>query len=600
MFLSDLAVKRPVLITVIILAFVILGLVSYSRLVVELFPSIDFPFVTVSIVYPGAGPAEIESQVTKPVEDAISTISGVKRIDSIVGEGFSLTIIEFELEMDVDIVSMDVRDKIAATQYELPGDIEDPVIEKFDVNAFPIMSMALRGDKGLNELYEIADDIIRERLTRVPGIARVDIIGGQEREIVIALKRDKLRTYGLSVSDIVMAVAAENLSVPSGRVTRGRSEISLRMLGEVESPQGLAAIRVPVGEGSFVRLGDLGRVEDSFVELREIARYNKLPSVSISILKRSDANTVETAEGVNEALPRIDELLPHGVELNLVEDRSGFVSDTVQSVISNIFLGILLTSILLYLFLHSWKSTLVAAIAMPTSIISTFLLVDFAGFSLNVMSLMALGISIGILVTNAIVVLENISRHLSKSGDPAEAAKTGASEIALAVVASTMTNIVVFTPVAFMSGIVGRFFLQFGITAVFATIMSLIVSFTIVPMLSSKMLGKVQLDESTARFPWEKFALRWENGFRKMRSSYEDALDWALGHKKIIFAMVTLLFIGAFMLLGVVGGEFMPASDQGLLTVVVETKPGTSLDEASNILAEVEDIISEIPEVPAC
>jgi HAE1 family hydrophobic/amphiphilic exporter-1 len=597
MFISDLAVKRPVLTTVFILTFVILGFVSYSRLVIELFPSIDFPFVTVNVIYPGAGPAEIESQVTKPVEDAVSTISGVKRIDSIVGEGFSLTIIEFELEMDVDIVAMDVRDKIDATKYELPSDIEDPVIEKFDVNAFPIMNLAVYGDRGLDELFEIADDVIEERLTRVPGIARVDIIGGQEREIVVALKREKLKAYGLSVPDIVMAVAAENLSVPSGRITDERNEISLRMLGEVESPGELAEIRVPVGEGAFVRLGDLGRVEDTFVELREVARYNQSPSVSLSIMKRADANTVETAEGVTEVLPRIRSALPHGVELDVVEDRSGFISDTVQSVISNMFLGILLTSILLYLFLHSWRSTVVAALAMPTSIISTFLLIDFAGFSLNIMSLMALGISIGILLTNAIVVLENISRHLRDTGDPIEAAKTGASEIALAVVASTMTNVVVFTPVAFMSGMVGRFFLQFGMTAVFATVMSLVVSFTIVPMLSSRVLGRLQLDESTARYPWERFSLRWDKGFRSLRDSYENALDWALDHKKVVFGLITLLFIGAIMLLGVVGGEFMPMSDQGLLTIVAETSPGTSLEEASVLLAEVEKVVAEIPEV---
>ncbi len=495
MFLSKLSVNKPVLTTIIILVFVVIGLYSYLDLSIDLFPEMDFPIVTVSTIYPGAGPQEMETLISKPMEEAVGAINGVKTITSSSTEGLSLVIIEFQLEVDIDIAAMDVKDKVDAIRIDLPRDIESPTVMKFDIGAQPIMNLAVSGPMPLNEIYELTDDVIKPELSKIEGLASINIVGGQEREILIGVKRDRLKAYNIAINDIIGAIAGANLDLPSGHITEKWKEYTIRVAGEFDTVDEIRKMKILIKEANPLRLEDVAEIHDTFEEQREIARYNNKTSIGITLVKRSDANIVLVAERVEMELERIRNLIPADVDIDVSQNESIFIKNSIGEVINNMIIGIILTSIVLFLFLHSWQSTLIAALAMPSSIISTFLLIRFAGFTINFMTLMALAISVGILVTNAIVVLENIFRHSERGDDPKVASERGTTEIAVAVAAATLTNIVVFTPIAFMSGIIGRFFLQFGLTVTFATLFSLLVSLTLTPMLASVMLKKSEKEK---------------------------------------------------------------------------------------------------------
>ena len=492
MFLSKLSVNKPVLTAVIILFFVVLGLYSYLGLSVDLFPEIDIPYVTVQTIYPGAGPAEIETLISKPIEEAVGSINGVETIISSSVEGASIVVVEFQLEIDIDIAAMDVKDKVDGIIGDLPDDVEKPVIMKLDIGAQPIMNLAVHGPRPLNEIYELTDDVIKPELSKVAGLASINIVGGKEREILIAVQRDKLKAHNISITDVIGGIAGANLDMPSGHITEKWQEFPVRVTGEFESVEEISKMKILVQDHEPLRLEDIADIVDTFAEQRDWARYNDKTSVGIGLVKRSDANVVKVAEEVKKELKAIEKMLPPDVEISIAEDESKFIKDSINEVINNMIIGILLTALVLFIFLHDWKSTLIAALAMPTSIVSTFILMRFAGFTVNFMTLMALAISVGVLVTNSIVVLENIFRHKNLGDDAKTASERGTSEIAIAVAASTLTNIVVFTPIAFMGGIVGQFFIQFGLTVAFSTIFSLLVSFTMTPMLAAIVLRESQ------------------------------------------------------------------------------------------------------------
>lgn len=608
MSLSRMAVERPVLTTVLIVAILVLGVFSYLRLVVDLFPEVEFPFVTVTTVYPGAGPEEVESQVSERLEDAVSSIANIKRLDSINIESLSLLLIEFELGVDVDLVGIDVTEKVEAVLNELPDGAEKPQVVKFDVNAMPIMNLALTGPQSLRDLYEVADQQVRDAISQAAGVASVSVIGGREREIRVALYPERLTAYGLDASQVVAAIARANVSVPAGRVTEPEREFTLRVLGEFTNLEELRRLPIALADGGVVRVADLGRVEDTTEEARDLALLDGAGSVGMYVQKRSDANTVECSAAIREKIEEITAMLPGGMRIEIVRDSSLFIKDAVRDVLINIFLGILFTTILLYLFLRSLRTTVVAAVAMPTSIVSTFLLIDFGGFTINIMTLLALGISIGVLVTNAIVVLENISRRLNTLGeDPRTAARKGTDEIAIAVAATAMTNVVVFTPIAFMSGIIGQFFLQFGLTVVFATLISLLVSFTLTPMLASRLLKPVDEQKKRASMhgrllhaletPFLMVTGVWERGYRGVEAGYTRALNWSIAHRIRTAFIVALIFFGGLYLFGFVGGEFMPAGDDGYVQIVMTLPAGNTLEQTQGLLEEIEDIVRrEVPE----
>lgn len=587
--------------TMVVLAFVVLGFFSWQRLVIDLFPDIDFPYVIVTTIYPGAGPSEVETQITKKIEDEVSTISDLKNLESISQENVSIVIMEFELDVDVDIAAIEVKDKVDAIVVDFPDDAEQPVVQKFDFTAEPIINLAVSSPRPLNEVYQTSKDVIKDYLSRVTGVATIDIIGGREREIQVAVDKRLMKAYGLSLGQIVGAVASENVNIPAGRITEKRREYTLRLIGEFDNLDALRKIRLPLEGGGSIALENVATVYDGFTDQRDLSRFNGEPTVGVAIQKRSGANTVETSDGVYAALEELKELLPPDYTVAVARDNSRFIKDAVKDVTQNIFIGILLTTIFLYLFLHSFRITMIAAVAMPTSVIASFLLIDFAGFTLNIMTLMALGITVGILVTNAIVVLENIIRHLDMGKKSDEAAVDGTSEIAMAVIASTLTNIVVFTPVAFMSGIVGRFFYQFGLTIVFATLFSLLVSFTLTPLLASKLFRNYtprseQDDSPRRRGPLQRFASAWDNFYLQLEQLYRGSLKRALNFRIRLLLTVTLVLFFAVFLFRFVGGEFMPTLDEGYLTISIEMPAGSSLDETDRVLRTIEDMLEDLPE----
>ena len=592
MFLSDVSVKKPVLATMVILVFVVLGLFSFQRLSIDLMPEIDLPFVTITTIYPGAGPKEVESQITELIEEEAISVSNVKKVESYSQENISIVMIEFELGVDVDIAAIEVKDKVDAIRYKLPRDAEVPSIVKFDIGAMPIMDLAVSGARPLEEIFEITDKTVKDQLARVDGVASLSVVGGKEREIQVNLSKAKLRGYGLSIMSVAQVVAMSNLSVPAGRITQTREEFTVRLLGEFTSLQQLRDSDVFLPEGGSVKLSKLGTISDTFKTQRKLARYNNEVSVGVSVRKRSDANAVQTADGVVKALERLKENLPDDVSITIVNDDSVFIRDSVRDVITNIIIGIILTSIVLYFFLHTLRATIIVSITMPASIIATFLLVYFAGFTLNVMSLMALGLSIGMLVANSIVVLENISRRISLGDSPKLAAESGTSEIAIAVIAAAMTNVVVFTPIGFMYGIVGQFFKEFGLTVVFATIFSLFMSFTLTPMLASRLLRK--RDEGKSK---RGLFRAWDNVYGKLEHGYRGSLEWTLGHRWVIVLVTVVVFVFSIFLFRFIGGEFMPDIDQGIINVNIEMPPGTSLQKTDDALAWVESTIEKVPEV---
>jgi HAE1 family hydrophobic/amphiphilic exporter-1 len=591
-------VRRPVLSTMLLLAFVVLGFFSFNRMVIEMMPNVEFPFIIVTTVYPGASPGEVESQVTKKIEDAVSTIANVKNLQSISQENLSQVFIEFELETDVDIDAINVKDKVDAIQAEIPDNAEKSVIMKFDIQAFPIIELAVSAPRPLEEVYQIADKVIKERLARIDGVADVEITGKREREIRVEVAPERLRAYGLSILDVMGVVSAANLNVPAGHITRGASEITLRMVGEVTSPGELADFRLPLPGGGTIPLSEVADITDTTEELRESSTYNGQAVIGLSINKRSDGNTVEVANHVYRTLDRLRATVDPDIEIILTDNAASFVEGAVNDVLQNIAIGIMLTAILLLIFLHNWRQTLVAAISMPVSVVATFLLMDQSGFTLNIMSLMALGISIGTLVTNSIVVIENISRLIHKGIEPQEAAVQGTGEVAVAVMASTLTNVVVFTPIAFMSGIIGRFFLQFGLTVVYATAFSLIVCFTVVPMLAARML-RPKAEPGTPRYNgfMERIGRRFDAFYDQMSCGYRDILASFLEHRWRPITIAIALFIFGIFLFGFVGGEFMPAIDQNKLIVQMSLPAGTSLERTREVASRVEDILKSHPEV---
>ena len=383
MYITKLSVDRPVLMTMFVMTFVVLGLFSFSDLAIDLFPQVDFPFITVRTVYPGSGPAEIENLITKHIEEETSAINGIKNITSTSIEGISIIAIEFEVGTNIDIAAADVKDKVEIAKSRLPLEAEAPVILKFDIGAQPVMDLAISSPRPLNELFELTEDLIKPELMKIPGLASINILGGKEREIRVEVNRELLKAQDLSILDVVMGLSTENLNLPSGHVTERRKEYTIRVSGEFETLNDIRSIYIQDSSNRKVRLRDIATVYDDFKEQRQLARFNNVSSIGVSLIKRSDANIVEVTDFVKNNLATIVALLPADVEIQIASDNSNFIRDSIAEVVNNMGIGIILTALILFLFLHTWQGTIIAAISMPTSIISTFILLKFAGFTIN-------------------------------------------------------------------------------------------------------------------------------------------------------------------------------------------------------------------------
>ena len=592
MNLAKICVEQPVLAVMLNLVFIFLGIVSFLTLTMDLFPEADIPVVTVRTIWRGAAPKEIESQITKEIEDAVATISGIERIESNSLDSVSIVTIRFEFGTDVNFAHIDVKDKVGAIIGRLPNDADPPVVDKFDLGAAPIVELMLTGDRPLRELYALADGDVKDALSRVAGVASVDILGGEKREIQVNLSKERLKGYGLSITDVVRAIEAGNLSIPAGRITQSKDEFTVRMEGEFTSLNALRDLDIFLQAGGTVKLGVLASVDDTSAEKRMTARYGGREGISLSIIKLGDAQPIRLVDDVRKTIESLEAQLPADVKIEVIKDESVNILDSVNDVQTNIIIGVILTSIILYLFLHSLRMTIIVTVVMPACLLSAFLLMSLFGFTLNIMSMLGLGLSIGTLVVNAIVILENVTRRLD-AGEPAKiAAVEGTKEVTIAVIGSTMTNIFVFIPIAFMTGIVGSFFIEFGLTVVFATIFSLWMSFTMTPMLAAYLLKPKEPGHRPNFF----FRL-WDWGMERIEQGYARILGWSLRYLWVNVLVALVLIVGAGFFAGRLGGEFIPKSNGDFIVIGVELPPGTTLAETDEMTLEMEAVLKGSPEV---
>lgn len=594
--LSGTAIRRPVFTTMIMLGLVVLGLFAYRGLPIDQFPDVSIPVVTVQTTYPGASAETVEREVTRRLEESFNPVQGVKKLTSISLESVSQVIVEFELGRDADAAASDLRSKIELIRRDLPTDIDPPVVQKFDPSDLPIISLALRSKTvPLSELTTIADEPLRRRMEAVAGVGEVRVSGGVRRQVNVLLLPERMRALGITVPEVMGALQRQNLEVPAGRLDLGVTEQLVRVTGRIVDPAGFEEVIVATRAGNPVRLRDVARIEDGVEEKRSAALVDGEAAVALDLLKVSGANTVEVADGVNEALAEAQAMLPPGATLQVVRDNSVMIRQSVDDVIHELVLGAILTVLIVMLFLNDAKATAITALALPVSVISAFILMGALGFTLNVLTLLALSISIGILIDDAIVVVENIVRRRQLGDDAFTAAREGTREIVLAVLATTLSIVAVFVPVAFMKGIIGRFFFEFGLTVAWAVLVSLFVSFTLTPMLSAwwgvaphSGEGGNILSRSITRFN------RW---FDAQALRYRGLLRWALGHRRSTVAMAVAAFVGAMALFPLVGGSFSPESDDGQFIVKFETPQGASLSYTQAKAEQIDATLKALPEV---
>ena len=595
MQLVKFSVRRPVLISMVILALSGMGLFCYTQLNSELFPKVDMPIVTVITTYPGAGPDEIEQLISREIEDEVSTIEGIKHINSVSSQGASFVVIEFYLEIDIDVAAADVRAKVDIVRDRLPEDADDPIVEKFNFTEAPVMELAMSAPRTLKEVYFWADEKVKNRLSNVPGVASVDIVGGQEREIHIITDQQRLRSSNVSMLDVVSAVKQANLELPGGFIRQDTKEYNVRVKGKFTSLDEIANMKVGLHSGRAVYLRDIAEIKDHYKDIRTMARADGQACVGISIQKRSDGNVVKVDHGVREKLKELETYLPADFEITVQNDQAPMVTSSIDNVFSNIVSAIIMTAIALFIFLHSMRSSVVISFSMPVSVLTTFIIMYLCGFTLNMLSLMGVAMTVGVLVNNSIFVLENIVRYLHMGHDPKMAADEGSSEIAVAVMASTLTNVVVFVPIAFMGGIVGQFFKDFGLAATFATLVSLFVSFTLAPMMSGRLLN---YENTSSEGPGIAKAFgRWfDRQFESLKETYANLLGWFLKNRVLVILLTIVAFV--FSSKVPIGFEFFTQMDQGRFVVLVEMPTGTLLSETDKAVAKIEESLRDEQELP--
>lgn len=594
MILTNISLKRPVFATVTILALIVMGLFSYMSLNVDEYPDVEFPYVSVQVSYPGASPEQVESKITQKVEEAVSSVSGAKHINSTAREGISTTTIEFTLETSPAAAAQDVRDKIGRLRGTLPQDADEPIIMRFDPAESPIASVVVTGNMSLREMTTMVNDVIKRRLEGIEGVGAINVQGGLDREIQIDLDSNKIAAYGLTVNEILDSLRSENIELPGGKLTDGNREITMRTAGSLLTTDQFLNLPVTRRNNAQLFIGNIASVNDTTKDASSISKYNGKQAIGIDIMKQSGTNTVKVSDQIKKELATLQKDLPAGTELSMVRDNSKNIRDSVQDVLFNLVLGGLLAVAIVFLFLGNWRSTLISAIAIPASIISTFFIMKLLNFTLNTMSLLALSLAVGLLIDDAIVVIENIVRHMEMGKDKQSAASEGTAEIGLAVTATTLTLVAVFVPVGMMNGIVGQFFKQFGLTVAFSVLVSLLIAFTLTPMLSAKYLRHSHQSSDSRISRW--FA-RWNQTFDGWTQRYGNLLRLALSHRGKVLAVAGVLFVASLALTPFLGSNFVPAADNGEFTVTAEVDPGMSVKMVSELTDELVAVISAAPEV---
>lgn len=594
MILTSVSLKRPVFATVTILALITLGLVSYFSLNIDEWPDLEFPFVTVKVVYKGASPEQVDSKITQKVEEAISSVAGVKHIMSSAREGVSITTIEFTLETSAATAAQDVRDKLGRIRGDLPQDAEEPVIMRFDPSESPVVSVGITGNMSIREMTNLVDDVIKRRLETINGVGSVEVKGKLERQIHIDLEKDKLAAYSLTIPEIVESLKTDNLEVPGGKLTKGEREITMRTMGNLPTPADFLTTPLARRDGIQLYVGHVATVSDVTEDPIEITKINGKEAIGLDVMKQSGTNTVKVAADVKKAVDALKKELPPGVDLTIVRDTSVTIKESVGDVLFNLVLGGILAVIIVFIFLGNWRSTVIAAVAIPASIISTFFTMKLLGFSVNTMSLLALSLAVGLLIDDAIVVIENIVRHMEMGKSRYQAAMEGTAEIGLAVTATTLTLVAVFVPVGMMTGIVGQFFKQFGITVAFAVLVSLFVAFTLTPMMAANYL---EVAHGQKQNMLGRALALWNSWFDRVTGSYGGFLRLALRHRLKVVAAAMALFIGSLAITSLLGSSFIGRTDNGEFMIQADVEPGTSVAGSGSLADRMTAELKTLPEV---
>src|SRR3989449_91907 len=599
--LAEICVRRPVFATMLILSLTVVGLFSYKSLGVDLFPKIDLPTITVTVVNPGASRQEIETEITDKIEGAVNTVSGIDELRSTSVEGVSQVCIDLLLESTADIAAQEVRNKVDLIVNDLPVTAEQPKVQKLDTDAAPVLRIAVSAPRSLREVTDIADKQIKQRIESISGVGQVEIIGGRTREIEVWIDPDKMRAFNVTAADVANAVRLQNMEVPGGRVYEGAHELTVRTMGRIVDPASFNDLVVSNRGTYSVKLSDIGYAEDGGEEQRTEARLNGQPAVTLTVSKQSGQNTVAVADAVKERLAEIASTLPPGVKAEVVGDQSVFIKASLSAIQRHLVEGSILAAIVVFIFLWSFRSTLIAALAIPTSIVATFGLMAAMGFTLNQITMLALTLMVGIVIDDAVVVLENIFRFIEEKGmPPFQAAIEGTREIGLAVMATTLSLLAVFLPVGFMGGIVGRFMSSFGLTSSFAIAVSLLVSFTLTPMLAARLIKRSNdAEEGT----FERHTEPADHGskesrfYRPIDRTYKRMLSWSMAHRWVVVTACLLVIISIVPLFMFVGKNFLPVDDQSQFEINVRAPEGSTLAATSSLAERISADLRKLPGV---
>ena len=588
--LAEVCIARPVFATMIILALVVVGAAAYAQLGVDRFPSVDLPTVSVRTSLPGASPEEVESEISDRIEAAVNTVEGIIELRSVSGQGSSFVMATFDLDRDVDVAAQDVRDRVAAVQRGLPDDVEPPIVSKFDNDSTPVLTVALSADRSLRELTEIADKIVKVQLERAAGVGEVQIVGGLERAISIRVDADRLAAYQIPISAVSDAIRRQNADVPGGNVTSGARESVLRSMGRLTDARSFEDIVVATVSNTPIRIRDIGHVEDGTKEQRSLSRLDGVPTVTLDVRRQSGANTVAVIEAAKAGLARVAAQLPPDVRLVPIRDQSRYIENALHEIDVHLVLGSILASLVVLAFMRSWRSTLIAGVAIPASLVSTFGMMWALDFTLNSVTMLALVLMVGVVIDDAIVVLENIFRFVDeKKMPPFEAARAATAEIGLAVMATTLSLVVIFVPVSFMSSVSGRFLYQFGITAAVAVLVSLLVSFTLTPMMSARFLRAE--DASKHGHSRSGFYAHIDDAYMRM-------LSWSMGHRRAVILGALVIVASSIPLYTMVRQEYVPSQvDEAEFEVSVNAPEGTSMASINEMMRAVEAELQDVPGV---
>ncbi|MFZ1479977.1 MAG: efflux RND transporter permease subunit, partial [Paracoccaceae bacterium] len=598
MFLTRISVNQPVFATMIMVALMVFGIYSFQRLPIEQLPDVDFPVVAVVVSYPGASPEAVENDVIEPIEESVNTISGIDTINSTARSGEALVILQFEMNIDSATAIQDVRDKMGAVQAQFPDAVNDPLLFKFDPAELPVISLAVSSDTmSLRDLTALTEDVIEPRLSSVQGVGRATMVGGVPRQLNVLIDPDRLSAFGVGVGEVTAALRQENQDLPAGDIEQGREVQSIQVEGRVEDMADFLDIIVARRGGQPVRLGDVATIEDGEAEAFSLALLDGEQALAVDVVKTQGANTVGVATDIRAAVAELmDGELPDSVLIEVVRDNAKPVEDSYHGVQNMMVEGAALAVLIVFLFLNSWRSTVITGLTLPISVIGTMTVIFFLGFTLNIMTLLALSLAVGLLIDDAIVVRENIMRHLHMGKSHRDAALEGTNEIGLAVLATTLSIVAVFLPVAFMEGIIGRFFLQFGVTVSVAVLISLFVAFTLDPMMSSVWYDPAG-EPDAKRGPLGRLIAQFGRFFDWLASGYRVVLRWSLRHRITTLAVAFGAFFGSFALVPFVGVEFAPAADNSEFQIDIETPPGSSLAYTAGKVRQIDRLLRSFPEI---